>query len=626
MTLNSSVVPVASWLDFHVAVLYCATMSTSTVIPRIHVLSDHVANKIAAGEVVDRPASVLKELMENALDAGATQIDVRVGGGGKRLIAVADNGHGMDRDNALLAVERHATSKIRDVDDIERVATLGFRGEALAAISSVSRFTLITRPADAVSGTEVQINGGKMADVKDAGCPPGTQFEVRNLFFNVPARRKFLRADQTELTHVRQTFLVYALSHPEIGMTLTVDDRPVYNLAGDAALLDRLAELFGRDYVRNVREVRKEDGDIRLRGYVGMPHLQRSDRSEQFVFINGRPASAPLVGYALNEAYHTLIPKGRFPSVFLFIDMEPDLVDVNVHPTKKEVRFRRPDAVRDALIATLRAVLTRPADGASAAVSSPAPGTEASEEAAPGPRLRIDDLPALPMFNYPRIAPKAEGEPPPPPVFHADQVGASTEGETTGAPWSWCRVLGQVGGLYVVMETEDGLVLMDPHAAHERLLFERLMKDAIERKVRSQGLLAPESVELTPHDAARVRKQLSLLEAMGFGISDFGGDAFMVDALPVCLGDVSARSVLAAVATSLEQSGERGGTEHWAEERIAKAACRAAVKARDKLSLQEIEKLVIDLAGADMPYTCPHGRPTLIFMGFKELDKKFGRI
>jgi DNA mismatch repair protein MutL len=583
--------------------------------PRIHVLSDHVANKIAAGEVVDRPASVLKELMENALDAGATQIDVSIGGGGKRIISITDNGCGMDRDNVLLSVERHATSKIRDVDDIESVATLGFRGEALAAIASVSRFTLISRSADQLEGTELHITGGKMAEVKDAGCPPGTTFHIRNLFFNVPARRKFLRTEPTELTHIRQTFLVYALSHPSVGMTLTVDDRPAYSLAAGAALGERLTELFGRDILSTLLPV-ESTGEVRVRGYVGRPHAHRADRSEQFIFVNGRPASAPLVGFALNEAYHTLIPKGRYPSIFLFIDMPPDGVDVNVHPTKKEVRFRHPDAVRDTLITSLRKVLTQPTEA----------GTE--ERIMPampeGPRLRIEDLPAMPMFNYPKLEPVIEGEPLPSRPKPEEPGAPATESDS--GPWSWCRVLGQVGGLYVVMETEDGLVLMDPHAAHERLLFEKFMREAMARKVRSQGLLAPETVELTPADAALVRKQMPLLEAMGFGLSEFGGDTFIIDALPVCLGSVSGQSVLVAVAESLEQSGERGGTPHWAEEKVARAACRAAVKARDRLTVQEIERLVIDLARAEMPYTCPHGRPTLIFMGFKELDKKFGRI
>ncbi len=610
-----------------------AIMSQPSFRPRIQVLSDHVANKIAAGEVVDRPASVLKELMENALDAGATQIDVAISGGGKRLVSVSDNGYGMDRDNALLALERHATSKIHDVDDIERVTTLGFRGEALAAIASVSRFTMQTRPADELAGTEIEVNGGKVQDVRDAGCPAGTRFVVRNLFFNVPARRKFLRSDQTELTHLRQTFLVYALAHPEVGMTLMVDERPVYTLAAGAALADRLAEIFGHDYMRNMRAVDGRDTDISVTGYCGMPHVQRADRSEQFIFINGRPASTPVIAYALNEAYHTLIPKGRYPSVFLFIVIDPGLVDVNVHPTKKEVRFRRSDVVRDILIRSVKRALS-PGPETEDAVS---PGGDASVAPGPGPsqpqpRLRIADLPSLPMFNYPRFSP--QGEPPREDTGPAHSAAPDASGEGRGAvatgggssPWSWCRVLGQVGGLYVVMETEDGLVLMDPHAAHERLMFERFMRALEGRQIKSQGLLQPETIALSPADAARVRKQLPVLEAMGFGLSDFGGDTFIVDAVPDFLGRASAASLLGAIADTLDQGGDRSGTMRSAEERIAKAACRAAVKANDKLSVQEIERLVVDLAGAEMPYTCPHGRPTLIFMGFSELDKKFGRI
>ncbi len=595
--------------------------------PRIQILSDHVANKIAAGEVVDRPASVLKELMENALDAGARHIDVKVVSGGKRLIAVTDDGGGMTRDDALLAVERHATSKIRDVDDIEAVTTLGFRGEALAAIASVSRFTLMTRPAHELHGTELHITGGKIMEVKEAGGPPGTTFQVRNLFFNVPARRKFLRSDQTELTHLRQTFLVYALAHPAIGMTFTVDDRAVYQLAGESALLDRLGELFGRDYTKDLRAVDYGAGEVHVNGYAGRPHLQRADRSEQFIFINQRPASAPLIGYALNEAYHTLIPKGRFPAVYLFIAMPPEWVDVNVHPTKKEVRFRRPDMVRDAVINALRTVL-RSGEGGDATPLVRRAADAPDRPGSPGFQLRIEDLPVLPMFNYPRMGPDPShaASTPAPASGATESLATDRDAPQGDSPWSWCRVLGQVGGLYVVLETEDGLVLMDPHAAHERCLFERFMRLTVERKVKSQGLLAPETVELAPQDAALIRKQLPNLQAMGFGLSDFGGDHFIIDALPDCLGKVSAANVLPAIAQTLEQSGERGGTEHWAEERIAKAACRAAVKARDKLSVREIEQLVVDLAGAEMPYTCPHGRPTLIFMGFAELDRKFGRV
>ncbi len=590
----------------------------------IQLLPDHVANKIAAGEVVDRPSSVVKELVENAIDAGATQITVDVTAGGRKSIVISDNGSGMNRDDALLSIERHATSKIRDADDIERVGTLGFRGEALAAISAVSLFTLSTREADSLSGTEVSMSGGKLQDVKDVGCPPGTSIAVRQLFLNVPARRRFLRSEQTELAHVRQVFLVYALAHPEIGFRLIADGREAYLLAGGATLEDRLRELFGPEQVQSLRPVQHKAAGVRVSGYAGLPHIARADRAEQYVFINRRPASAPLINYALNEAYHTLLPRGRHPVVYLFIEMNPEQVDVNVHPAKKEVRFRKPGDVRDTIIAAVRGALESPAQAAG-------PGAAVGAEPPTPPRamtetlLAIEDMPRMRVFSYPKM-PLAPSEP----VRRTDSgippSPAAEPAKSGGSPWSWCRVLGQVGGLYVLLETEDGLVLMDPHAAHERVLYEQFMRQVLDHHVTAQGLLSPETVELRPEDALRVRENLERLRGMGFGISEFGGDSFLVDALPVCLGLSSAGSLLVAVAVSLSRSGARGGTEHWAEEQIAQAACKAAVKARDRLTLSEIEGLVVALAGCDMPYTCPHGRPTVIFMSFDELHKKFGRV
>lgn len=590
----------------------------------IHVLADEVVNKIAAGEVVDRPASVLKEVMENALDAGATSIAVKLQGGGRQAVVVSDNGSGMSRDDALLCVERHATSKIRDVDDIEHVATLGFRGEAMAAIASVSRFTLTTRPADAEAGTELSMAGGRILDVREAGCPAGTTVAVRNLFFNVPARRKFLRSEQTELAHARQVFLVYALSHPQVALRLAVDDREVYRLSGGATLADRIRELFGNDAMASLRPLEFDAEGVRLRGMAGLPQATRGDRSEQYIFVNGRPASAPVVNFAISEAYQTLVPRGRHPVLFLFIEVPPDQVDVNVHPTKKEIRFRHPSQVRDALIAGLREAVTIAREGAKASAVQ-----ELMTAARAAPALTVPDLPSLPAFAYPRMAPPEEVAP----RGTSPAAGATSESEGRDAaaapkqeaPWSWCRILGQAGGLYVVLETEDGLIVMDPHAAHERILYERFMREVTQHRVKSQGLLAPETADLPPERALMVRRNLDLLRAMGFGISEFGGDTFVVDALPVCLGNASARSVLDEVASSLDAGGSRGGTERWAEERVAQAACKAAVKARDKLSVQEIEQLVLDLARAEMPYTCPHGRPTIIFMGFTELERKFGR-
>ena len=325
---------------------------------RIRRLPDELASKIAAGEVVERPASVMKELFENALDAGATQVDVEIIRGGRQLIAITDNGCGMDRDQALLSVERHATSKIRSEADIENIHTLGFRGEALSSISSVSRFTLITRTEENLSGTEIQIAGGKMLSVEEIGCPVGTRMEIRNLFFNVPARRKFLRAEQTELSHIRQLFLVHALAHPGIGMSLKVDERIVYNLPMAGKMEDRITELYNHGFFEQLLPLDYTDGEHTITGYAGLPQTGRKDRQDQYIFVNGRPAAAPVVYHALNEAYHSLIAKGRFPAVFLFIEMEPSLVDVNVHPTKKEVRFRHPNQLRDAVLAALHKALS----------------------------------------------------------------------------------------------------------------------------------------------------------------------------------------------------------------------------------------------------------------------------
>jgi DNA mismatch repair protein MutL len=594
------------------------------VLSHIRVLPDDVANKIAAGEVVERPASVLKELVENALDAGATQIDVEILGGGRQAVVVSDNGSGMGRDDAILSIERHATSKISDVHDIEFIETLGFRGEALAAISSVSRFTLTTRRADSPEGTEITVSGGKVIDVRDAGCPVGTSIAVRNLFFNVPARRKFLRSEQTEASHLRQLFLVYALAHPEVGMRLVVDEREAYRFGPATSLEDRVRDLFGPDLLKSLRAVQFRNEALELTGFAGLPQASRADKSEQYIFINGRPATAPVIAYALNEVYNALIPKGRYPVVFLFIRILPGLVDVNVHPTKREVRFRDGAVVRDALINGVR-------DAVSFSGAAPEKGEtlrvrEMFVSARAGPKIAIPDMPSLPPFSYPRI----RAVPPEDPVRTAAVAGdpdlrTPASEPPRESPWSWCRILGQVGGLYVVLETEDGVILMDPHAAHERIQFERFMHEVVGNCVKSQGLLAPETIELMPEDALCVRKNVDLLKGMGFGISEFGGDAFLVDAMPVVLGNVKPAVVLADIARSLEVGGARGGTERWAEKKVAMAACKAAVKANDRLTVQEIERLVLDLSRAEMPYTCPHGRPTMIFMGYSELERKFGR-
>ncbi len=585
--------------------------------PVIQLLPDQVINKIAAGEVVERPASVMKELFENALDAGATQVDVEIIRGGRQLIAITDNGCGMDHDQALLSIERHATSKIRSEADIENIHTLGFRGEALSSISSVSRFTLITRIKENLSGTEVQIAGGKLLSVEDIGCPVGTRIEIRNLFFNVPARRKFLRAEQTELSHIRQLFLVHALAHPTVGMSLKVDERIVYQLPLAGKMEDRISELYNTGFLEQLLPLDYSDSEYTITGFAGLPQTGRKDRQDQYIFINGRPAAAPVVYHALNEAYHALITKGRFPAVFLFIEMEPSLVDVNVHPTKKEVRFRRPNQLRDAIVAALQKALSfdsiNPESFCDLEEQRPcSPNVENNTPPAPvrptfETQKKMDEL----LVKSEVIKPSSPQENPP--------TQAST------SPWGWCRIIGQMGGNYVVLETEDGFVLMEPRAAHERVLFEKFMAAAHKHTLQKQGLLAPETIELLPSDAQTVRDHLDVLQELGFGVSEFGGDTFIIDALPIYVQDGPAELLLVEIARELERSGKKCGTRELIQEKIAQAACQTAVRIKDQLTELEIEALVDDLAKTEMPYTSPRGRPTLIYTSFTELDRKFSR-
>ena len=622
---------------------------------RIQILSDRVANMIAAGEVVERPRSVLKELMENALDAGARRVDVDVLMGGRRLVAVSDDGIGMGKDDALLCVERHATSKIRDAADLERIATLGFRGEALAAIASVSRFKLRTCRAGDLSGTELALAGGKVLEVRDAAAAPGTAVEVRDLFFNMPARRKFLRSERTELVHIRQFFMIQAIARPDVCMNLTVDGRPMYRLAGNATMQDRLVEMFGAAYLKNLRAVDYSDNGMRIVGYVSVPAANRSDRSEQYFFVNNRPIGSALLGSAAREGYRTLLPANRQPSLFLFLTVDPADVDVNVHPAKREVRFKHASAVRDLMVEAVHRALSSGGFGEKLNLDSQAFAPAGATRPLEDPFLRrpmekmlaIDDLPPARSFRYPRMereqAARPEGGTPPdktapaagvPPKTAAGAGTATTEagarqpeadkGVARDTPWAWCRILGQVGGLFVLLETEDGMVIMDPHAAHERVQFERFMSESRKGAVQTQGLLVTESVTLTPSDALRVRNNIETLRGMGIGIAEFGGDSFVVDALPLCLAGTAADMLLKDIAAGLEEAGSRGSSAAR-QEIIAQAACKASVRARDRMNLAEIEQLVVDLAKTEMPYTCPHGRPTLIYTSFAELRRKFGR-
>ena len=575
----------------------------------------HVANKIAAGEVVERPSSVVKELVENAIDAGAGKIAVSIAQGGRKLVAVQDDGCGMTRDDAVLSLERQATSKIRDVGDIEAIDTLGFRGEAIPSIASVSRSTIVTRRADSDEGTQIQVNAGTLAEVCAAGCPPGTRVEVRDLFCNVPARRKFLRAYATEEAHVRSVFTVNALAHPEIGFSLSSDGRELYSLAPAASLADRVRDLFGAEFVETLVPVSGGEGELRVSGFVERPGRAVPTRHGQYVFVNGRPATAAAIAAALRDACPRQVGDSR-PATILFIDLPPSGVDVNVHPAKREVRFRDGRAVREAVISAIRrAILCAPDETPPA---SPAPIAPQLTPASPAP---VSPVPAPPSPAPMSPAPPSPAPPSPAPL----PVEFAIEPDSPRArPWQWFRYLAQSASGYLLIETDSGIVTINPHAARERIAYERLLA-ATEAAPTSQSLLMPETVQLGPVDFARVRASIDVIRAMGFQIEEFGRDTFKVEAVPQLIGSLDPLALLSTIARDLADSGSRRGGTRWREELVAKSIARSFAGASVSLTEEGAVKLVEDLCACRMPYVCPRGKPVMIFTSTRELDRKFAK-
>lgn len=582
-----------------------------------------LANKIAAGEVVERPASVVKELLENAVDAGATRVELVVTAGGRKLVSVSDNGRGMNRDDALMAPERQATSKIRTLEDLGKIETMGFRGEALASIASVSRFTLRTRRREDDAGTEVRIDGGTLADVRDCGAAPGTVVEVRDLFYNVPARRAFLRSFQTEQAHVRMMFIVHAIAWPKIAFELTIDGEPIYRLRPAADTRERLVDLFGASHMDSFVEIDHSSGDIRVHGFAGLPSNTRSDYQGQYVFVNNRPSTAPVVQAAIREAYPHL-EQGRRPVVFLFIDLPPEQVDVNVHPTKREVRFRATSAVRDAVLFAIdRALKSSSRAGAAGASVQPSvwpPVPPPVENQSAPPRDLLGGWGPSTPAPAPVSAPAPVAMPP------VEQEIKYSAPEDSAAPWTKFKLIGSLSSGYVLLETEGGYAVVDPSAAHERVMYERLMKSGIASEINEQPLLLPRTLELNPLDAKRLRSVLDIMRGMGFDIEDFGKDAFLVRSLPEALSGGDAGKIIDETIRALEDAGPRKGREHWREELVAATASAAAVRTRKPLDERELMPILMELAACSMPYATPSGRPTMIFTSRNELDRRFGRI
>lgn len=673
---------------------------------RIRLLPEQVANQIAAGEVVERPASVVKELVENALDAGSTRVMVEIGAGGRSLIRVTDDGCGMSRDDALLSLERHATSKIRRAEDLQAITTMGFRGEAVPSIASVSRFTLTTRPRDGAGteATQVVVNGGRMVEVKVASSPPGTSVEVRQLFFNLPARRKFLRTENTERAHIQHYLILAALAHPEVGFTLVNDGKVSWQLTpvrwesvGERfdALRERLRQLHGAeiplvavDMAAEIEEVRRPDLEqgieaqeaaasrFRVWGFIGAPGVSRSTREDQHLFVNRRPVENRGLNHALLEGYHTALMRGRYPVCCLFLEIDPVAVDVNIHPAKREVKFREEQVVRRLVARAVREALlayAHPVDGPNegptesptgpglpaATAGRVAPffgrpggkgGTPVGEARlrleSPDPALAVPEQRSLGLGLNPgrggQQVPESNGGSEPDGSHtaqvtpsHAEELGepppktlAAAFIPTAPVPLLEVpmRVVGVLGRLYVVLESDRGLVLMDQHAAHERILFEQMLRRLEKGEAApSQRLLLPETVELSPRDAEFLRTQIETLGRLGVGLSEFGDRTFLLDGLPPFARAKEPRAFVVELVDSLRAAGGGVNTARLGEDVVAKTVCRHAIKANDPMRGPELERLVEDLRGCAMPYTCPHGRPTLIELGWRELEKKFGR-
>jgi DNA mismatch repair protein MutL len=600
----------------------------------IQILAPEVASQIAAGEVVERPASVVKELVENALDAGARTLTVTIVEAGRRLIEVADDGSGIPADELALAVERHATSKLVAARDLFRISTLGFRGEALASIGSVSRLTLTSRAKNAEVGAKIHVEGGIMGRMEPVGAPVGTVVRVEDLFYNVPARLKFLKQDLTERRAIDGLMTRYALAYPLVRFRLMDGPTPTLRTAGDGDRRAILASLYGVEVARQMLEVLAEDDDpsggrLRLTGYISPASLTRSNRKDITFFINGRWVSDTPLSSALIQAYHTLLMVGRFPLAAIFLELDPEDVDVNVHPAKAEVRFRAPDRVFSFVQRAVRRGLLAYSPVPSVPVTQNLWGGSSQPSTASNPPGSALEWAIGHDDGSRSQVERLEGEnSPTEPPFQTSNLAATITPSGDLPPATYhlplLRLVGQVGATYLIAEGPDGLYLIDQHAAHERVLFEKLMVQHDQKNIPSQSLLSPVTVTLPPQSASLLESQLSALGHFGFQVEPFGPNTFQVRGMPSLFGNADPAAALRALVEDFEE--DESPLQNELEAKIAGRVCkRLAVKAGQALNPDEQRALLSDLENCDSPRTCPHGRPTMIHISVDLLERQFGR-
>ncbi|MGI5917385.1 MAG: DNA mismatch repair endonuclease MutL [Anaerolineae bacterium] len=591
----------------------------------IHVLPPDVAAKIAAGEVIERPVSVAKELLENALDADATDIRIEIAQGGRRLVRVSDNGCGIPADQVELAFARHATSKLRTAEELYTIRTLGFRGEALASIAAVSRLTLSTRAADEAVGTVLRLEGGEIVHREPQGRPQGTVVQVENLFYNTPARLKFLRSDTTEASHIARLATSYALAYPEKRITLQNNDRLVLRSTGTGHLLDVLLAVYGLDVVESMMEVGEVPEDetapagrgegIRVWGYTSAPDMHRAGRRDLTLLVNRRWIQDNALAYAITEAYRTLLPQGRFPLAVIHIEMPPEDVDVNIHPTKREVRFRHEREVFAAVQRAVRATLLSQHPVPSMHVSSGPAASSAQGHAATW-------SPHHPTPEQARLGLEFQRPADRPPLDILRRAPETADRPTERLPM--LRVVGQVAQTYIIAEGPGGMYLIDQHAAHERIRYEALSTQLAAIDVATQELMDPLPVELSPRQATLLEDHLDVLTSFGFDIAPFGGNTFMVKSVPNNLVGEDIGAALAEIVDAAIE-GQRSAGFSWREQALITLSCHTAVRAGQTLSHEEMRDLVRQLERATLPHTCPHGRPTIIHLSQAQLEKEFRR-
>ncbi len=561
---------------------------------KIKVLSEDTVNQIAAGEVIERPASVVKELMENSLDAGADEIDVDVVKGGKKKIEVKDNGVGMSKKEVELAFKKHATSKIEDIEDLDHLNTLGFRGEALASIAAVSKVTVLTKTEDQIEGTKLVIHGGDMVESEDVGCAKGTSIRVEDLFYNTPARKKYLKRTNTELAHISEVVTRNAIVKSGVQFSLTHQGRELTFVPKSGSMLENIKAIYGKEIAKKMVKVSKDGEGFAVDGYVSKPEIDRSNRKHIFTYVNSRYVRNNLLKRGIVDGYGTLLKKGRYPLAFLDLDIDPEKIDVNVHPTKTKIRFLEEENVKEKVAGAIESAL-----------------------------MDVNLVPTISReekkVDTEKVMEKVDKDS----SKFQSQLEMEEDPEVKESKLSYMRVVGILKDTYIVVETPSGMAVIDQHAAHERINYERLKKK-VDDKIDSQKLVSPKTIELQPKEAAILRANEGLLSKLGFELDHFGKTTFRIRGVPVIFNEIQEKEILHSV---LDELMDKKGTslEERSEDMIKYMACHSSVTAGDKLSVSKARELLEELGKSENPYTCPHGRPTMVSFTENDMGKWFKR-